>query len=112
MILSTRKLFKDNYEQGFYEIGMIYLSKYQEGKIELDILKNAQIPKEILSTLYAIMVKNKMLVPVEKLTKEEKETIWNEAKQYAVGMNKANQQKIWKSVYVLNKLSQLEMEKC
>lgn len=105
------RMFADEYDECFYRVGKLYLSKYESGKLEINVLMSALVPKEILSTLYAIMIKNKMIEPLENMSPEDKQALWLEAKPFTKGMDKNGCMKVVRSIWVLLKLSQLEMQK-
>lgn len=112
-------MFKDSYDNTFYECAIDYLRWYdnylnkEKGKpwFRLEMLNENVVPKEILSTLYFIMLKNKMIEPIEKMSPEDKEALWQEAKPYTQGMNRDNAMKVVRAVWALSKLGQLELQR-
>lgn len=77
----------------------------------MEMLYEDMIPKEILSSLFDIMVKNKMLEPIEKMSEEDTEWLRTETRKYCAGMDDKGKMKIAKSIMCLNKLSQIELNK-
>ncbi len=91
----------------FYEIGLIYLENYRVGLWDLRRLNDREIPRNLLSTLYYIFLKHKMILAIEELGEKEKREWWNEAKEYCAGLNRKETLKVVKSIYALNKLAEM-----
>lgn len=100
-------MFTNPYHEGFYKMAVMYLGYYKNGIIDLDILNRTIVPKEILSTLYEIMVAEKKLMSLESLPIEQKQAWWDESKKYSVGLKRTDQIKVAKSIYCLSKLAEL-----
>jgi hypothetical protein len=60
-----------------------YIQQYQKDQQAfIDVIGNTVVPKKVITALYEMFVYRKEIEPIETISKEERQRIWNKAREY------------------------------
>jgi hypothetical protein len=60
-----------------------YIQQYKKDQQAfIDVIGNTVVPKKVITALYEMFVYRKEIEPIETISKEERQRIWNKAREY------------------------------
>jgi hypothetical protein len=60
-----------------------YIQHYQKSEQGfIDMIGSTVVPKKVITALYEMFVHRKEIEPIETISKEERQRIWNKAREY------------------------------
>lgn len=88
--------------------GFDYAGSFESGQLTFEILRDHSTVRETIAMVYSNMVDKKKIIPLEKMTPEQKNELWAICKPYTVGLSKEQAIDLSKAVWVLAELAEMK----
>lgn len=99
----------ETWRTGFVMLGKIIANLFQEKKITIESLASSCGLRSMLSRVYATMIIQKMMMPIEEIPVDIRDDLRGMVEQYCANLSREEKLKFAKSVMVIENLLQFYM---
>lgn len=98
----------DKMHEIMLKAGFDYAGSFASGKLTFEILRDLPTVRETIAMVYSNMVGKRKIIPLEKMTPEQKSELWAICKPYTAGLNREQVIDLSKAVWVLAELAEMK----